>query len=296
MNIYDIKKDLESKSTKNIILDTDTYNEVDDQFALAYAAIHPQINLLSICAAPFMNERVANPKEGMEKSFNEIHNILALMNLSGKFPIYKGSEQFLNGQRTPLDSPAARNIIQTAQSAQELIYVVAIGAITNVASALLLAPEIKEKIAVLWLGGNSLIKDGIEFNLAQDVTAAQTVLESGVPFIHLPALGVVSNLLTTIPELEYYLSGKNRLCDYLVDIVRQYPSDPYAYSKPIGDVAAVALMTTPEGFDRVILPKPILTPDCRYAFDAGREPMIYVRALNRDKIFAELFRLLSKQN
>ena len=140
MNIYDIKKDLESKSTKNIILDTDTYNEVDDQFALAYAAIHPQINLLSICAAPFMNERVANPKEGMEKSFNEIHNILALMNLSGRFPIYKGSEQFLNGQRTPLDSPAARNIIQNAQSAQELIYIVAIGAITNVASALLLAP------------------------------------------------------------------------------------------------------------------------------------------------------------
>ena len=114
MNIYDIKKDLESKSTKNIILDTDTYNEVDDQFALAYAAIHPQINLLSICAAPFMNERVANPKEGMEKSFNEIHNILALMNLSGRFPIYKGSEQFLNGQRTPLDSPAARNKIGRA--------------------------------------------------------------------------------------------------------------------------------------------------------------------------------------
>ena len=40
MDIYDIKKDLETRNTKHIILDTDTYNEVDDQFALAYAALH----------------------------------------------------------------------------------------------------------------------------------------------------------------------------------------------------------------------------------------------------------------
>lgn len=293
MDIYDIKKDLETRNTKHIILDTDTYNEVDDQFALAYAALHPQINLLSVNAAPFFNERTKSPRDGMEKSYAEIENILNLMNLSGSFPIYKGSDRFLAGERVPVDSPAARNIIKTAQGAEDIVYVVAIGAITNVASALMLAPEIKDKIAVVWLGGNSILRDSPEFNMAQDVMAAKVVLESGVPFIQLPASGVVSFLSTTIPELEYYLAGKNKLCDYLVDIVRQYPDDPYAYSKPIWDVAAVALMTTPEGFDRILIPKPVLTIEGRYSFDAGQEQMIYVRALNRDKIFAELFRLLT---
>lgn len=293
MDIYDIKKDLETSNTKHIILDTDTYNEVDDQFALAYAAMHPQINLLSINAAPFFNERSESPRDGMEKSYAEIENILKLMNLSGKFPIYKGSDRFLAGERMPVDSPSARNIIKTAQNAENFVYVVAIGAITNVASALMLAPEIKDKLAVVWLGGNAILRDSPEFNMAQDVMAAKVVLESGVPFIQLPASGVVSFLSTTIPELEYYLAGKNKLCDYLVDIVRQYPADPYAYSKPIWDVAAVALMTTPEGFDRILIPKPVLTIEGRYSFDAGQEQMIYIRALNRDKIFAELFRLLS---
>lgn len=293
MNIFDIKKDLETKGVKKIILDTDTYNEVDDQFALAYAVMHPQINLLSINAAPFFNERAKSPQDGMEKSYTEIENILALMNISGKYPIYKGSDRFLAGERVPVDSPAARNIINTAQNSEDLIYVVAIGAITNVASALMLAPQIKDKMAVVWLGGNSILRDSPEFNMAQDVMAAKVVMESGVPFIQLPASGVVSFLSTTIPELEYYLSGKNKLCDYLVDIVRKYPDDPYAYSKPIWDVAAVALMTTPEGFDRILMPKPILTIEGRYSFDAGQEQMIYIRALNRDKIFAELFRLLT---
>ncbi len=293
MDIYDIKKDLETRNTKHIILDTDTYNEVDDQFALAYAALHPQINLLSVNAAPFFNERAKSPRDGMEKSYAEIENILNLMNLSGSFPIYKGSDRFLAGERVPVDSPAARNIIKTARGTEDIVYVVAIGAITNVASALMLAPEIKDKIVVVWLGGNSILRDSPEFNMAQDVMAAKVVLESGVPFIQLPASGVVSFLSTTIPELEYYLAGKNKLCDYLVDIVRQYPDDPYAYSKPIWDVAAVALMTTPEGFDRILIPKPVLTIEGRYSFDAGQEQMIYVRALNRDKIFAELFRLLT---
>lgn len=294
MDITQVKKELERGGVKNIILDTDTYNEVDDQFALAYAVLHPDINLLSICAAPFYNDRVESAGEGMEKSYNEIFNILKLMKRDGQYPVYKGSDKFLPDINTPVDSPAARHIIETVKNAQAPVYVVAIGAITNVASALMMAPEIKDMMTVVWLGGNVLTRNGFEFNLVEDVAAAQVVLESGVPFVHLPAFGVVSSLVTTIPELEYYLSGKNELCDYLVDIVRKYPEDPFAYSKPIWDVAAVALMTTPEAFDRVVLAKPILTQDCRYAFDAGRDPMVYVRALDRDKIFAQLFRLLAE--
>ena len=61
----------------SIVLDTDTYNEIDDQFALAYALLSPdQIDLEAIYAAPFQNPRSTGPADGMEKSHEEILRVL----------------------------------------------------------------------------------------------------------------------------------------------------------------------------------------------------------------------------
>ena len=78
------------------------------------------------------------------------------------------------------------------------LYVVAIGAITNVASAMLIEPEIIRRIVVVWLGGNPVhVPDTREFNLMQDPRASQLMFDSGVPLIQIPCLGVASHLLTT---------------------------------------------------------------------------------------------------
>ncbi|GAB1453609.1 hypothetical protein MASR2M47_36650 [Draconibacterium sp.] len=55
-----------------MVLDTDTYNEVDDQFALAYALLSPdKIDLQAIYAAPFHNDRSENAGDGMEKAMKK---------------------------------------------------------------------------------------------------------------------------------------------------------------------------------------------------------------------------------
>ena len=52
----------------DVILDTDTYNEIDDQFALAYMLLSPErIRPVGICAAPFLNAKSQSPADGMEK-------------------------------------------------------------------------------------------------------------------------------------------------------------------------------------------------------------------------------------
>ena len=81
------------------------------------------------------------------------------------------------------------------------LYVVAIGAITNVASALLTEPALAGKIVVVWLGGHALTwPDTREFNLRQDVPAARVVLDCGVPLVLVPCMGVTSHLQTSVPE------------------------------------------------------------------------------------------------
>ena len=287
-------KDLGRK--KKMILDTDTYNEVDDQFALAFALLSDKVELLSVNAAPFKNSRSVSPADGMEKSYNEILNIMKLMGKEGAVPVYRGSTEWLSDRSKPVESDAARNIVNTVMASDETVYIVAIGAITNVASALIIEPAIAEKACVVWLGGHSNEWEHTrEFNMVQDVKSSQTVLDSGIPFIQIPCAGVCDHLATTIPELEYYLRGKNQLCDYLVDIVRSYPpkGHEYCWSKVIWDVSAIAVLAIPGALDTVIQATPILTDNCLYAYDKARHPMVYVRSLNRNVIFAELFRALT---
>lgn len=292
-----ILRDIKSPSVKSIILDTDTFNEIDDQFALAYAMLSPdRIKLLSVNAAPFLNSRSTSPADGMMKSYNEIRRIMNLVDPEADIPYYKGSETFLVDKNVPVESEAADNIINTVMNSSETVYIVAIGAITNVASAIIKCPALAERAVVIWLGGHALTyKDTREFNLYQDVMSAQVVFDSGIPLIQIPCAGMCTEFVTTIPELEYYLRGKNELCDYLVDIVRSYTKKPYAWSKVIWDVTAMAVLVRPEAFRYSMLPRPYVTLEGRYAFDGEREPYIYVNKLSRDPIYADLFTKLSNK-
>ena len=298
MNMYDIMADLRSDSVKNIILDTDAYNEIDDQYAIAYAMLSgDKVNLLSINAAPFLNSRSTSAADGMEKSYNEIFNIRSLVNKDSTVPVYRGSLEFMKDKKIPVESEACENIIKTVTESENFVYVVAIGAITNVASAIVKCPDICKKMCVVWLGGHALhFPDVNEFNLKQDVKAAQIVFDSGVPLLVVPCNGVCTEFRTTVPELEYYLRGKNDLCDYLVDITAAYNrTGAQAWSKVIWDVTAVAALVYPESLDMVVMPRPYLTNDCRYAVDNSRPHFIYVRRINRDKLFADLFTKLANK-
>lgn len=289
-DVRKIHADVKSGGVKKIILDTDTYNEIDDQFALAWAVLSDKIDLLSVNAAPFLNSRSTSPEDGMEKSYNEILRILDLIASDRKPPVYRGSTKFLTDKNTPVVSDAAQNIVDTVIGSTDTVYVVAIGAITNVASAIIMKPEITEKMVVVWLGGHAREwAHSREFNMVQDVKSAQVVMDSGVPFYQIPCCGVCDHLMTTIPELEACIGGKNPLCNYLVEIVKGYTRDPYCWSKVIWDVSAIAALVTPDALDSVIIPTPILTDNSLYATDLSRHHMMYVRSLNRDRIFRALF-------
>ncbi len=229
----------------DMVLDTDAYNEIDDQYAISYAIYAPEkLNVKAFYAAPFTNGRSSGPDDGMEKSFHEIRKLLKL---AGKkeYPVFRGSEAYLFDEQTPVRSGAASDLCHRAMeySSEHPLYVVAIGAITNIASALLLSPEIADRIVIVWLGGHALHwPDNREFNCRQDVAAARVVLGSGAPLVILPCMGVVSSFTTTGPELEYWLRGKNPLCDYLVDHTEDAANE-YArgkvWSRPIWDVTAI---------------------------------------------------------
>ena len=112
-------------------------------------------------------------------------NVLTLMEREDlKDRVFRGSTSYLPSETEPAVSDAAKDLAERAMeySEEHPLYVVAIAAITNVASALLLNPEIKNRIVLVWLGGNSIHwPNNREFNLYQDVAAARIVFGCGVP-------------------------------------------------------------------------------------------------------------------
>ena len=229
----------------DVVLDTDAYNEIDDQFAISYLLKSKEkLNTKAIYAAPFFNSNSVSPEDGMEKSYNEILKLISL--LGEKVDVFKGSERYLDNENTPVISPAAQDLAERVKKYSPLnpIYVVAIGAITNIASAILLNPEFAENAVVIWLGGHALhYHNTKEFNMEQDVAAARVVMQSGVPFVQLPCMGVVNSFTVSKPELEFWLQGKNDLADYLAEntikVAESYAKGS-AWTRVIWGVTAVA--------------------------------------------------------
>ena len=290
------------KGRVDVVIDTDTYNEIDDQYALSYLIKSDEkLDLKAIYAAPFFNEKSTGPADGMEKSYREIMNVLTLLEREDlKEHVYRGSTEYLPSETEPVISDAAKDLAKRAMDYTEEhpLYVVAIAAITNVASALLLNPDIKNRIVLIWLGGNATNwPDNKEFNLYQDVAGARIVFGCGVPLVQLPCMGVVSAFTTSGPELEYHLRGKNKLCDYLVNVTTTEAAacnGGPVWTRPIWDVTAVAWLLDGDFEEDCLIHSPIPEYDNRYAFDNNRHFIKYVYHIKRDKLFADLFAKLSR--
>ena len=98
-----------------MVLDTDTYNEIDDQFALVYSLISPErLDVEAIYAAPFHNERSDSPADGMEKSYEEIHRLLERMQIRRKNFVFRGSKNYLPQYCTPVSSDASEDLVNRA--------------------------------------------------------------------------------------------------------------------------------------------------------------------------------------
>lgn len=285
----------------DVVMDTDTYNEIDDQFALSYMVKSPdKLNVKAIYAAPFFNTKSVGPKDGMEKSYNEIIKVLTLLGREELFPmVFKGADCFMTAETEPVCSAAAKDLAKRAMeyTPDAPLYVIALGAITNVASALLIEPNIRDRIVIVWLGGNARHwPETREFNMLQDVAAARVVFNSGCAVVQLPCMGVVSAFTTTGPELAYHLRGKNALCDYLVDVTTREgeSSGCKTWSRTIWDVTTVAWLLNDDFTRSAIEHIPLPGYDDCYSFDSTRHFYRVVYHIDRDRVFEDLFRKLAE--
>lgn len=205
----------ESRKVRYII-HTDCKNEADDQFTVAHCLMTPLLDVKGIIAAHFNTCFGRYPSEttAME-SYLEVQRVLSAMNLEKEYSVYKGAEKALIDENTPNDSAGARFIIAEAMKDDNRpLYIGLQGSLTDLASAILIEPEICHRMTAIWIGGGEYPVGGEEFNLMQDIAAANIVMKSDMPLWQVPS-NVYKLFSVSLAELQCKVRPCGKIGNYL---------------------------------------------------------------------------------
>jgi inosine-uridine nucleoside N-ribohydrolase len=219
----------------------------------------------------------------MQQSYDEVVKVIDLMDLSGKIPAFKGAEQAIPDENTPAPSEGSELIIREALKDDPLpLYVLLWGPVTDLASALLQRPEISKKVNVVWLGGGPYPQGGREYNLSNDIDAANVMMRSDIPVQMIVEQGF-RRVNISLAELEYKVSKRGKIGAYLFRQLIDYNDQhadwvgwPYGESWNLGDTPTIGLMLNPHDFSCEWHPAPLFTKDMYYiATPKNRSIRIY---------------------
>jgi purine nucleosidase len=283
-----------------VVIDTDTYNEIDDQFALVHALLAPdRLQVQAVYAAPFDNPRSNGPEDGMLRSFDEIHRVLDALQLEDPPPVRHGSRSFLPPSGASVSSAARDDLVERARAAspEEPLAVIALGALTDIASAVLAAPDIADRIVLAWLGGHPYDWPAVdEFNYRQDLPADRAVFSSPLRIAHFPCKNVCEHLRTNRYEIDAHLRGRGPIGDYLAGIFEAFhpPVDPW--SKVLWDLGPGAWLIDPSWIPTVPVVRHLPDDEGRWRAQPGREGITRVAVdVARDAVFGDLFARVARR-
>ena len=269
-----------------VIVHTDCKNEADDQYAVAHHLMTPRFDVKGLVAGHFWK----NPQQYGElgtaqASYDEIIKVMDLMGLKDQYPVKLGAPRGLEDEKTPIDSEGARLIIEEAMKDDKRpLYIACQGAVTDAASALLMKPEIADRMTVIWIGGGDYPKGGFEFNLMMDIHAVNVIFSSKVPVWQIP-MSLYKVMAVSLAELQLKVRPCGEIGKYLFEqmVAFNHVAAKYEMVWPhgeiwgLGDQGTVAvLMEELEKVSYDLVPAPRIAEDMTYIHGQNnREIRVY---------------------
>lgn len=252
-----------------VITNTDAKNEADDQFAIVQTLLSPKVDNVGLIAAHY---GIGRHPDSMERSYRELELIFEKMGLSTDGLLYRGADRPLPDRQTAVPSPGAELIIREAlrEDARPL-YVTFMGPLTDLAAAYLMEPAIKGRLTAIWIGGGAYPDGGAEFNLSNDIHAANVVLSSGITVWQVPK-NVYTLMAVSMAELELRVRPQGRIGAYLCDQLHEHAFEPIPVRSPfrsgetwvLGDNPSIGLILFEHPFRFEMRQAPFIEQDMRY--------------------------------
>ncbi len=273
-----------------VILDTDVKNEVDDQFAIVHAVLTESFDIRGIIPAHFGDSKSITSQKD---SYDEAVRVLEKMNRINDVTLYNGAEKALENEETAIDSPGARLIINEAmRNDRRPLYIAFLGPLTDMAAALLIEPRIAEKdITVIWIGGGDYPDGGWEYNLKNDVIAANVVFKSNVKLWQIPRK-VYRMMPVSFAELQDRVYPFGEIGKYLTDNVVEFnnaqASRPTEY-RILGDSPSVGVMIFADCGEWEEISAPEISSEMEYVHNCGHRPIRVYKSINSRFILEDFY-------
>lgn len=255
---------------RRVIINTDAKNEADDQFAIVHGLLSPSLDVRGLIPAHFGTRRT---DQSLQESRDEVDLLLRLLKMESGVTVANGAETSMPDETTPVDSPGARLIISEALAStdNDPLFIAFLGPLTDMASAILLEPEIvKRSVTVIWIGGLPYgdldVPYTPEFNLSNDVASANVVFDSGITVWQVPSSTYV-RVSTSYAELEDRIGDSGELGRYLIDQLVTFNEEHHSTpieSRSLGDSPAISLMLFPAGAVSRTVPAPRFSAEGGY--------------------------------
>jgi len=284
---------------RDVILTTDCGAEIDDQFAIAYLSLIPQIHVKAI-----VTTHAPNLPLKAKSSAACVKEVLEHLNAAPLPPIFPGSDVPLTG-RTPLENAGVDVIVRTARgySRRNRLVVITIGATTDVASAFLLDPKLGDRVEILTMGFDSWPKGGDPWNIKNDPLAYQVILESSAPITIGSSDVCQQHLRLTDQGAAQMLGGHGEFGDWLNGEFQKWLASNAELAasvvKPhtwvIWDTVTVAHLlgfTTAETH-----PRPALNlTDQSFSFPKTAKTVRWITSIDEQKMWPDFVRRLDRAN
>lgn len=215
------------KPRVRVIIDNDFGGDPDGLFQLAHHILSPSVEIKGIIGSQHYKGGFYGSSETATYACTQVKELLSIMRLTGKLPVYEGGASGLTDIKAPVISEGAKAIVKEAmrEDTRMPLYVVCGAGLTNIASAYLIEPRIAKRIILVWIGGAEYQGLAIppphgknpEYNLGIDIKASQVIFnDSDIPVWQIPR-DAYRQALYSYPELVYKIKTKGITGKFLVE-------------------------------------------------------------------------------
>ena len=275
-----------------VILSTDTGNEIDDQWVVVHILTQPEFDVLGVIS---VHAPTLPPPAGRSTYLVLLDVVENRIKMKAHPPILEGASLPLADAQTPRPNEGVDFIIESSRkfSKNNRLDVLAIGAATDVASAILKDPTIVDRIRVFGMGFKSWSEGGDEFNVLNDVKAWQVILKSEVPV----AIGcgdvAHASLSLSLDQARELVSGHGPLGNWLWNEfdafywrhIKPMRKDDFSKTWTIWDEISLAYllgMTTQQDY-----PRPVLRDDLKFDHPKTDRTITWVTDVDEKRVWKD---------
>ena len=221
--------------------------------------------------------------------------------------VFRGATNYLPGLDGKYRSDAIDHLIERALAHDEHdrpLYVIGIGAATNIAAAILTEPKIIENIVVIWTSAFPSYSNQcnrLSLNFMQDLPASKLLFDSGVPHVYLPGFYIGAQLTVSLPDMERWVKGRGKIGDYLHHLYINNPihhqrgiTEHFGRTWVMWDLINIAWLLSPDWVPSEIFSSPAVDDEMYWVQKDGRHQLREAVGINRDAIFRDFFKKLEQ--